>query len=96
MSGEEMERAKRRAVALRYDAEQGGAPRIAAKGRGYLADRIVELAEEHGVHIHHDPDMVAILSCLEMEDEVPAELYQAVAEVLAFVYKLNNRLDGAR
>jgi len=92
VADDELERAKRRAVALRYDAERDSAPKMVAKGRGYLAERILELAQEHGVHVHHDPDMVAILAKLEVEDEVPAELYQAVAEILAFIYRLNNRL----
>ncbi|MBI1317636.1 MAG: hypothetical protein GC168_01640 [Candidatus Hydrogenedens sp.] len=92
MADEELERAKRRAVALRYDASQDQAPRMVAKGRGHLADKIVALAQEHGIHVYHDPDLVALLAKLEVDTEVPADLYQAIAEVLAFVYRLNTRM----
>ncbi len=78
-----------KAVALSYarDAEQ--APRVAAKGAGYLAERIVEIAKEHGVEIYEDPDLVEVLSKLDVDREIPEPLYLAVAEVLAFVYRLN-------
>jgi flagellar biosynthesis protein len=94
MAGEEIERAKRRAVALRYDADQDRAPKMIAKGRGHLADRIVELAKEHGIHVHHDPDLVALLAKLDVQSDIPEDLYQAIAEILAFVYRLNNRMKG--
>jgi flagellar biosynthesis protein len=81
--------ARKRAVALAYDAEAGAAPRVVAKGAGHMARRIVELAEEHGIHVHEDPALTAVLSKLEIEAEIPPELYRAVAEVLAFVYRLN-------
>lgn len=88
---EEKERVRRKAVALRYDEEQEGAPKIVAKGAGYLAERILELAREHGLHVHEDPDLVALLSKLDMNTEIPENLFTAVAEVLAFVYRLNER-----
>ena len=92
MAGDEIERAKRRAVALRYDADSDRAPKMIAKGRGHLADRIVELAKEHGIHVHQDPDLVALLAKLDVQSEIPDDLYQAIAEVLAFVYRLNDRM----
>jgi flagellar biosynthesis protein len=85
----EKEDARRKAVALRYDAQQNGAPQVVAKGSGYIADRIIEIAREHGVPIHDDPDLVAVLAKLDLGTEIPDSLYRAVAEVLAFVYKLN-------
>ena len=81
----------KKAVALRYDAQREEAPRLVAKGQRLVAERIVELAQEHGIHIHEDPGLVALLSKLDVDAEVPPELYQAVAEVLAFVYRLEKR-----
>lgn len=83
------ESARKRAVALKYDLEVDAAPRVVAKGAGHLARRIVELAEEHGVHVHEDATLAAVLSRLDLQAEIPPELYRAVAEVLAFVYRLN-------
>ncbi len=54
-----------------------------------MADRIVRLARENGVPLHHDPDLVELLSQLEMDQVVPPEAYEVVAEILAFVYTLN-------
>jgi FlhB-like protein len=85
---------RRRAAAIRYNAEQHAAPRLVAKGAGLLADRIVEIARENGVYVHEDPDLVAVLSRLEVDTEIPEELYRAVAEILAFVYRLNQRMGG--
>lgn len=88
---EELDRAKRRAIALRYDAARDGAPKVIARGKGYTADRIIEIAREHGLHIHHDPNLAALLSTLDVNQEIPEDLYKAVAEVLAFVYRLTQR-----
>ena len=88
------DRARRRAVALRYDQEQDAAPMVVAKGRALLAERIIELAAEHGVTMYEDPDLVELLYTLDLDTQIPVELYQAVAEVLAFVYRLNGRLSS--
>lgn len=83
-------RARRKwAVSLRYDPESDRAPRITARGAGALAEKIIALAREHGVHIHEDPDLAGALSLLEVNTEIPEDLYRAVAEVLAFLYRLN-------
>lgn len=82
---------RQKVVALRYDAEKEHAPKIVAKGSGYLAERILELAREHDVQIHENPDLVEVLAKLDVNTEIPERLYQAVAEVLAFLYRLNNR-----
>ena len=81
----------RKAVALRYNTAHDGAPRVVAKGQRIVAERIIALAREHNIHIHEDPDLVGLLSQLELFAEIPEELYAAVAEVLAFVYRINNR-----
>lgn len=84
------EEQRRKAVALRYAASKDAAPRVVAKGRGEAADRIAAVAREHGVPLHTDPGLVAVLEALDIDREIPPELYRAVAEVLAFVYRLNN------
>ncbi len=81
----------RKAVALRYDTEEDTAPRIIAKGQRIIAEKIIALAKEHGIHVHEDPDLVAVLSKLDLNIPIPESLYQAVAEVLAFVYRLNKQ-----
>jgi flagellar biosynthesis protein len=86
------EKQRQRAVALRYDQQHDAAPRITAKGSGYIAERIIELAKAHGIQIHEDPDLVAVLGKLDVEAHIPESLYRAVAEVLAFVYRLNHRM----
>lgn len=85
------EQRRQRAVALRYDEHCDAAPRVIAKGSGYVAERIIELAKTHGIHVHEDPNLVAILSKLDIESHIPESLYRAVAEILAFVYRLNRR-----
>jgi type III secretion system FlhB-like substrate exporter len=65
-----------------------------AKGAGLLAERIIELARANGVYVHEDPDLVAVLSRLDVDTEIPETLYRAVAEILAFVYRLNQRMAG--
>lgn len=84
--------ARRKAIALRYDQQRDQAPKMVAKGAGIVAERIIETAREHGIHVHEDKDMVAMLSKLNVDTEIPEQLYKAVAEVLAFVYRLNKQL----
>ena len=81
-----------RAVALRYTPESGRAPLVVASGRGAIARRLVEIAAEHGVPVREDPDLAALLALVDLGEEIPAELYQAVAEVISFVYRANNAL----
>ncbi len=83
----------RKAVALRYDTESDRAPMVLAKGQRLLADQILALAQEHGIPVQEDPGLVAVLSKLDVGAEIPEELYQAVAEVLAFVYRLNRSME---
>ncbi|WQH01222.1 EscU/YscU/HrcU family type III secretion system export apparatus switch protein [Rhodopseudomonas palustris] len=77
------------AVALHYDHD--GAPRVVAKGRGTIGARIIEVAKEHDVPIEENEVLAGALSHVELGDEIPEELYKAVAEVLAFVLKLSGR-----
>lgn len=82
------------AVALRYDGS--GAPRITAKGKGVVADEIIALAKESEVPLREDPQLSALLSMLELGDEIPRELYVAVAEVLAFAYMLTGKFPEGK
>lgn len=82
-------RLRRRAIALRYDRERDPAPRLVAKGRGHLAERIIALAQAENIAIYEDPDLVTMLAALDLNREIPPVLYQVVAEVLAFVYRMN-------
>jgi flagellar biosynthesis protein len=85
----------KRAVALKYDPGKADAPQVAAKGSGAVAEKIIATAKVHGIPIKDDPDLVEVLSKLELSEEIPVELYVIVAELLAFVYNLNgkNRID---
>ena len=80
---------KTMAAAIKYDSKSANAPKVTARGRGFIADKIIEIAEEFGIPIKNDPDLVQILSKLDIGTEIPVELYRAVAEILAFVYSLN-------
>lgn len=80
-----------KAVALRYLRRQDAAPRVVAKGRGWLAERILQLAREHNVPVHRDSDLVEVLIKLDVGQTIPAELYKVVAEVLAYIYLVNKR-----
>jgi flagellar biosynthesis protein len=80
--------ARPRAAALEYRRGQGGPPTLVAKGSDDVADEILAVAREHGVPIHQDPALVNVLSRLDLDDEVPSQLFVAVATVLAFVYRL--------
>lgn len=85
-----------RAAALRYRPEapfQDAAPRLVAKGQGLLAERILELAKQHGVSISKDPDLLVALDPLELDRLIPPELFQAVAVLLAALYRANKELS---
>ncbi|MCU0581757.1 MAG: EscU/YscU/HrcU family type III secretion system export apparatus switch protein [Syntrophales bacterium] len=75
---------------MQYDPEKDAAPRVTAKGKGYVADKIIELAKKHGIPVKNDPGLVEILSRLDIDEQIPVEVYRAVAEILAFVYSLNS------
>ncbi len=81
----------KKAVALRYDRDQEDAPKVVAKGQGKIAEKIIELAKKHDIPIKDDPDLIEVLSSLEIDEEIPSEIYVAVAELLAFVYSANSK-----
>lgn len=80
---------RRQAIAIKYDVEKGKAPKIMATGQGNIADMILQVAEENKVPFYEDSSLADLLSKLELESEIPPELYTLVAEVLAFVYQLD-------
>ncbi len=84
-------RSPKRAVALKYDEARDSAPRVAAKGKGKLAERIIQLAREHGVPVKEEPSLVEILSRLDLNQEIPPETYVVVARILAWAYQLNKK-----
>lgn len=79
---------RKRAVALKYDPKRG-APTVVAKGRGPLADRILQTARDSGVPVREDKALVQVLSALKIDQEIPPELYAAVAAILAFLHRAN-------
>ncbi|MDO8893108.1 MAG: EscU/YscU/HrcU family type III secretion system export apparatus switch protein [Sulfurimicrobium sp.] len=80
---------RRTAVALAYNSGQS-APKVVAKGRGLLADAIIERAKEAGVYVHESPALVSLLMQVDMDQHIPPELYLAVAELLAWLYRLEH------
>jgi flagellar biosynthesis protein len=86
---------KNSAVSLKYQPESDNAPRITAKGKGKIADKIIRIAKEHNIYIHEDPDMIEVLSQLDINAEIPPDLYLVVAELLAFVYSLNKNMASS-
>lgn len=82
---------ERTAIALRYDIEKDAVPLVLAVGKGNIADYILKVAEEYGIPLYEDKGLAGILSKLEIESEIPPELYVLVAEILAFIFKLESK-----
>ncbi|WP_153109257.1 EscU/YscU/HrcU family type III secretion system export apparatus switch protein [Propionivibrio limicola] len=77
------------AVALTY-AQTDAAPRVVAKGRGVIAEQIISRAREHGVYVHQSPELVSLLMQIDLDQRIPPQLYVAVAELLAWLYRLES------
>lgn len=85
----------REAVALRYDTDTGGgAPQVVAKGRGAIAEAIIARAREAGVYVHESPQLVQLLMNVDLDAQIPPALYVAVAELLAWLWKLERGIAG--
>ncbi len=82
---------KKKAVALGYNRSQDNAPKVLASGVGEIANKIISLAKEHDIPIKEDPDLIEILSKVEVDQEIPPNLYKAVAEIFSFLYKITNK-----
>ena len=78
------------AIALTYGTSHG-APKVVAKGRGLIAQAIIERAKQHGIFVHESEDLVGLLMKVELDQEIPAQLYLAVAELLAWLYRLEQQ-----
>lgn len=83
---------RERAVALRYNQEHNAAPKVVAKGSGETAQRILAVAQNHGIPIHQDAALVELLAQVELNRDIPTELYAAVAEILSWIYRANETL----
>lgn len=79
------------AAAIEYDDKRDAAPKVTAKGRGSIAEKIIKLAMEHNIPIREDPALVQILSRLDIDEQIPPEIYKAIAEILAFIYSVNEQ-----
>ena len=82
---------KKKAVALGYNRSQDNAPKVLASGAGEIANKIISLAKEHDIPIKENPDLIEILSKVEVDQEIPPNLYKAVAEIFSFLYKITNK-----
>ena len=85
---------RKSAAALRYRQGEDPAPRLVAKGVGKIAEKIIAAAREAGVPIYEDPDILALLMTLNINEVIPSEMYVAVAEVLAFIYRMNKKVPA--
>ncbi len=81
---------RQRAIALRYEPEDG-APRVVAKGYGTVAENIIRCAQDSGLYVHESPELVGLLMQVDLDKHIPPELYQAIAELLTWVYTLENQ-----
>lgn len=81
--------AAREAIALAYQ-QTDAAPRVVAKGKGLIAEQIIARAKEHGVYVHESPELVALLTQVDIDENIPPQLYMAVAELLAWLYRIEH------
>lgn len=86
-----MKKKTEKAAALKYRHRIDSAPKLVAKGSGKAAEQIIEIARKNNIPIQEDEDLVEFLSTLDLYQEIPADLYRAVAEILAFVYRLSKK-----
>lgn len=87
LEGESQPNPKQQAIALSYETGDY-APKVVAKGRGLIAEQIIARAKQHNVFVHESKDLVALLMQVDLDDHIPPELYKAIAEILAWLYRL--------
>ncbi len=87
----EPDKPRKEAVAIRYDGKEDKAPKVVAKGAGVVADQILATAEKHTVPVYRNRTLTSMLMAVDLDREIPPELYKAVAEVLAYVYRLDQK-----
>lgn len=83
--------AEKKAVALAYDPEKQRAPKVVAKGRGYVAENILAAAQKNAIPVYQNKSLVNMLMALDLDKEIPPELYTTVAEVLAYIYRMDQK-----
>ena len=86
-----MKESRKKAAAVRYNPSEDRAPKLVAKGKGTIAEKILQAAKEHGIPIKEDALLAEALSAVDLYQEIPSELYRAVAEILAFIYRVTNK-----
>jgi flagellar biosynthesis protein len=84
------------AVSLQYKKGKNAAPKVTAKGQGWVAEKIIKMAQENNIPIREDKDLLHLLSEIDVGQEVPESLYKVVAELLAWVYQLNQNYPGSQ
>jgi len=84
----------REAIALAYR-QTDAAPRVVARGKGLIAEEIISRAREHGIYVHESPELVALLTQVDIDQSIPPQLYMAVAELLAWLYRIEHGDKGA-
>jgi flagellar biosynthesis protein len=82
----------KQAIALNYKQGENKAPRVVAKGVGFIAEQILAAAQQHAIPVYQNKTLSSVLMAVELDREIPQELYKAVAEVLAYVYRLDQKL----
>jgi flagellar biosynthesis protein len=92
MNKDQVDKPKQQAIALRYQQDNNAAPKVVAKGSGFVAEKILETAKQHSVPVYQNKTLVSMLMAVELDREIPPELYQAVAEVLAYIYHVDQRV----
>jgi flagellar biosynthesis protein len=83
---------REKAVALRYREHEDRAPRVVAKGEGHIAQRILETARQNNIPVYQDHDLLELLAQVDIDREIPSELYTAVAEILSWIYRANSEM----
>ncbi len=82
---------RRKAAALKYDMQKDNAPKLVAKGEAQVAKNIIKIAQENNLPIKRDEDLIELLSKLDIDKEIPASMYKAVAEIFSFIYNLTKQ-----
>jgi len=81
----------KKAIGIEYKKETERAPHVIAKGQGFIAEQIIEIAKKNKIPIYEDPDLVEVLSTVDLYSEIPPVAYKAIAEILAFIYTMNEK-----
>ncbi|WP_457624803.1 EscU/YscU/HrcU family type III secretion system export apparatus switch protein [Persephonella sp.] len=85
----------KKAVALKYKRGEDRAPKVVAKGKGFIGEKIIQIAKEHNIPVKEDPVLVEALSGIEVNREIPPQLYRAVAKILVFVYRKTKEIENS-